>query len=58
MWRKRELRPNPGQHQFKPGDGAGALDGGGLREEFRLLAGAVDGDGLLQRVDQPRLTAA
>jgi len=25
----------------------------GLREQFRLLAGAVDGDGLLQRVDEP-----
>ena len=51
---RRTLRPNPGQHQFKPGDRPGALHGGRLREDLRLLAGAVDGDGLLQRVDQPR----
>ena len=43
----RELRPNPRQHQFKPGDGAGTLDGRWLRKVFRLLAGAVDDGGLL-----------
>ena len=63
-----ELRPNPRQHQFKPGDGAGALDGGLLLqvggdllngeigEPLGAVLGIVSGARVVQ-ADEPRKAA-
>jgi len=49
----RRLFPDSRHHQFKTGDGAGALDGGGLGKVFGLVARSVDGNGLLDGVNEP-----